>query len=326
MVKRSLSIAVARVNSPPRPRRPWKSAKRWVVYAAVRILAAPCQVLPLAVAVSLAEHFGQFLGRLPSRFRRHAQAQIEARLQVSRAEARVISSDMFRNLGRVAMEVACLSRIIPKLDFYVDLPPTDRAVLEEALSLGQGAILVSAHLGNWELFGQRLNAAGFHGASIARTLPNPFLNRWLMKQRRHTGLTIIPRGEDGAIRKMLSVFRRGELLALFVDQDTSVPSVFVSFLGKTAKTPRAPAELAIKKGIPLVFGYAQKSAHGLGYRIHLESIAADELDGQTTEEAIMRLTTKINQRIEDVVRSRPSEWVWVHERWRSTPPSETQRS
>jgi KDO2-lipid IV(A) lauroyltransferase len=298
-------------------RRPkaYKRAKRWMVYALARTSALVLGLLPLAVSLAI----GRALGRIAHLFdrpgRMRAIAQIEAALSVPPDEARRIARAAYANIGMVAAEIAMLPRIRRRFTAYVELPEQDLRLLREAYDRGAGVVFVTGHVGNWELLAQRILLSGFDGATVARDAPNPFIGRWLERQRAAGSLVTINRGEPRAARKILAALKRGALLGVLMDQDTRVQSVHVPFFGRPAATPIAAAQLALRRNAPVVAGFITRKPSG-GHRIRLERLDISGLD--TT--SATALFTKV---IEEAIRAQPEEWVWFHDRWK-TPPGMTE--
>jgi KDO2-lipid IV(A) lauroyltransferase len=115
----------------------------------------------------------------------------------------------------------------------------------------------------------------------------------------------------------MSIFRalrRGDLLAALIDQDTKVPSVFVPFFGRPAKTPSGPAMLALKRRTPVIAGFITRTPHG--HRIKIVRISTEGFEG---EAGVTALTARMTAAIEQAIRAAPEQWVWFHRRWRSQP-------
>jgi KDO2-lipid IV(A) lauroyltransferase len=292
--------------------RAYKRAKRWIVYALARIAALFLALFPMRLSLAL----GRIAGRLAYRFdrsgRTRAIAQIEASLSVPTEEAKSIAKAAYANIGMVAAEIAMLPRIRSRFSEYVELSEEDVSLLRQAYQRGEGVVFVTGHIGNWELLAQRILQSGFDGATIARDLPNVFISRWLAEQRAAGSLETINRGEPKAARKILAALKRGALLGVLLDQDTKVQSVHVPFFGRPAATPIAAAQLALRRNAPVIAGFIARKPDG-GHRIRLARVDIEHLD--TT--SATALFTKL---IEDAIRAHPTEWVWFHDRWKSSVP------
>ncbi len=251
------------------------------------------------------------------RLRARAETQLQDRLGLDAPDARRVAGDVFANVGRVGAEIVLLPRLIKVLPAYVQLPAEDEACLKAALAEGKGALVVTAHLGNWELLAQRLVATGHEAVTLARKSPNPYIGRWLLARREAGGLMTLNRGGAQTIRGMLAALRRGALLGVLIDQDTKVDTVHVPFFGAPAATPVAAAKLVLRRQIPVLAVFIHRVCTGHQLRVRRVALPVEG----DRQEQVVALTADLTAHIEAAVRDSPEEWVWFHERWK-TPPSD----
>lgn len=295
---------------------PWKTLKHRVVVLLLRSLRLLLLPLPFSWASGFGGWVGRVAGFLAPKLAVRARAQLESALGLAPPEAHRLATRMFDHLGRVGAELLLLPRLQRRLAAYVELPESARGALRAALDEGRpAAIAVTAHLGNWELLAQRISLEGFELSAAARANPNPALGRWLVAERARGGVETLERGRSGL--GLRAALRRRGFIAFLIDQDTKVPSVFVPFFGRSAKTPSVPAELAIRRNLPVVLGLVHRE--GLKQRIEVRRIEHADLTGTPTERTLA-LTARLTAGIEAGIRAHPEQWVWVHERWK-TPPA-----
>lgn len=293
----------------------WKTLKHRAVVLLLRALGLLSSGLPLPVALALGAAIGRCARLFTPRLARRSRSQLELALELAPDEAGRLSGEVFAHLGRLAVELLVLPKLRRRLPALVALPEDARGVLRRALDEGgPAAIAVTAHLGNWELLAQRIAADGFPISAAARANPNAVLGRWLVAARAQGGVETLERGRSTL--GLRAALRRPGFIAFLIDQDTRVPSVFAPFFGRPAKTPRGPAELAIRRDLPVVLGLIHRE--GRGHRIEIRRIEHRDLLG-TSAERIQALTERLNAGIEAAVRAHPEQWVWVHDRWRSRP-------
>lgn len=294
----------------------WKRLKHHIVYLVLASLRVFFLCLPTQLAYRLGELGGRVAGRFTPKLRRLAETQIEVALGLTPSDAARLRPRVFSHLGRLGSELLLLPRLRPRLAREVSLPPASVAALQQALEEGgPAAIAVTAHLGNWELLAQRIAAEGFEISAAARANPNPVLGRWLVAERKLGGVSTLERGRSGL--GLRAALRRRGFIAFLIDQDTRVPSVFAPFLGRPAKTPSAPAELAVKRGLPVVLGLIHRDE--TGHHIEVTRVEHRDLTG-SVEDRVLALTGRLNAGIEAGIRAHPEQWVWVHARWK-TPPA-----
>jgi KDO2-lipid IV(A) lauroyltransferase len=156
------------------------------------------------------------------------------------------------------------------------VPPLDdatRKVFEEALAQGKGAIIISGHVGNWEMLGQAIAAAGFPVTTIATPFYDPRLTHWMNDWRTQLGLKILWR-EGNSGRAILRVLRQNELMGFLIDQNTKTAGDYVPFFGRPAFTPTIPAAISLRTGAPVIFCWHQR--RGKKHRITAERLSFAE--------------------------------------------------
>lgn len=227
-----------------------------------------------------------------------------------------IARAAFANLGRSALEVIAVGQVQACLAELVVLGPAEKALLTEARASGQGVLVVSCHVGNWELMARRLAHEGLDCATVAREAQDPRLSRLLEESRAQAGVKTLWRGRPGLARQMLRLLRSGGFLGLLIDQDTDVQGTFVPFFGRPAFTPRAAGDLAVRTGACVLFACAHRETDGrhtlVLRRLPVQHSADRDADS-------LALTAQATLEIEREIRARPDEWVWMHRRWRTQP-------
>ena len=221
----------------------------------------------------------------------------------------------YRELGRVAVEYARLGDLAQAAPGEVVAEVRGREVLETVRARGRGAILLSAHYGNFELLGAALGRD--HPVDfVVRALRNPVLDAWLARERTRAGVGLIP--ANAGVRRVYEALRAGRWVAVLGDQDARRNGVFVPFFGRPASTPTGPARLALATGAPIVMGRCVRLADG---RHVVELEPALEPEDPRAPDAVERLTARFTAVIEGWIRREPEPWFWLHRRWKSSPPA-----
>lgn len=189
--------------------------------------------------------------------------------------------------------------------------------MDQALALGRGAIMISAHCANWELLGAYASWAGYPVNAVARSLYDSRLNNLLVERRSQYGVRTIQRGDLAGARKMISALRNNELLALIIDQDTKVPGDFVEFFGRQAHTPTGAAQLALKFDAPVLPAFCSRKPDGT---LHIQIGKPFPLvkSGDYADD-LRQNTQNYTRAIEDHIKAFPGQWVWMHRRWKTRP-------
>jgi KDO2-lipid IV(A) lauroyltransferase len=135
----------------------------------------------------------------------------------------------------------------------------------------------------------------------------------LVGMRRRHGVPSIPRGASAV--SAYRVLKRGEILAMLIDQDIDVDGLFVPFFGVPAHTPRGAAAFALRSGaavVPIAIHMQPDGSHRITVLPELEKPPVDLPEGERIDE----LTRSCSRSVEGLIRIYPQQWVWFHDRWR----------
>jgi KDO2-lipid IV(A) lauroyltransferase len=265
--------------------------------------------------VETASALGAWIGRkwlAPTGMSKRAYANLQAAYpEKSLDDIKRIVVAMWDNLGRVMAEYGHLGDIK-----YKGANPRIEVVglenLYAAQARGKGMLMLSAHFANWEVMPFAAREYGLKGAMVTRPTNNPYVSRWLGKQRSRYGMPEqIAKGAHGT-RRIFSLLRKGECILMLVDQRTS-EGIPAPFFGREAMTTPAPASLAIKLGAVIVPIWNERLA-GARFRLHVQPMIEPPDTGNPNRD-VLALTAKINAWVEARVRERPEQWLWIHKRW-----------
>lgn len=189
--------------------------------------------------------------------------------------------------------------------------------LSELARPGRGVVILTGHLGCWEMLGGWLARAVPEAgcgplAVVTGTIHNPAVDRMVQARRRRAGLIVLPR-QDG-IRPLLAHLRRGGVAAVLLDQNTSVQNRLVPFFGRSAPTPAAIGRIALRDGIPLLPVAIARA--GEGHVVRRGEPIRPAAEGPTRDDAQLDvLLGRCNDALEGLIRRNPAGWVWFHRRW-----------
>ncbi len=224
----------------------------------------------------------------------------------------------YRRLGETLFEFLALSGWSTD-EISSRVVGLDIAELKALHEQGRGAILMTGHFGNWELLGAAVAAAGIPIQVVARTQSNPWSDRLQNRIRDKSGLRVLK--AETSVRDIVKAVRRGEFVAMLPDVDAGADGVFVDFFGCQASTPRGVAYFAWKLGCPIVTRFAQSDGDGRYRIIDTGNIIPDA--NQDEQTAVHSLTTAMLANLETAVRSQPDHYLWLHRRWKTRPPAES---
>lgn len=291
-----------------------------MAYHFVKALSWLVRLLPFGVRNAL----GDFLGVavwpfVPAKRREMAVANVIASFGLDRAAALAIVRRSAVRFGRMFLEVLCLPGLTAdNVGRFVIL--RGRENLEEALGYGHGAIITTAHTGNWELIGPTLSLYGFPIVGVVQKQTNAAMDRLINEYRSSSGMHITYKS---GVREMVSLLGQGKAIGLIMDQDAKEQGIFTDFLGRPASTPQGPVVLARMKDAPIVPLFITANADGTHtLSIHppvwVEKTADRDNDYYVT-------TCRLNAILETHIRAHPHEWFWLHNRWKTRPPEEKGR-
>jgi len=192
-------------------------------------------------------------------------------------------------------------------------------MFEEAVAEGRGCIVITGHLGNWEIGGAAASARGIPLDVVVQRQANPLFDNDLNRTRNRLGMEVIERGE--APRGVLRSLRGGRAVALLADQNMRAGGIFVDFFGVPAATAKGPALFALRTGAPVLLGVALRLPGGRQrYRVVFERIPVEvtgNLDGD-----VERLTALHTAMLQRYVEAYPGQYFWQHRRWKTRPQDE----
>jgi KDO2-lipid IV(A) lauroyltransferase len=191
--------------------------------------------------------------------------------------------------------------------------------LRAAMSTHGRALMLTAHLGNWEILCATHRLTDYGLSVVVRPLDAPWLDAVADRLRRRTGVEVIDK--RGALRPVLDALKRGRMVGILMDQNAARrEGVFVDFFGHPASTSRSIAVLAVRTGAPIVPIFAYRSAEG-GHRVVIRP-ALPASTSNDLEAAVVELTARCTTEIERAIREAPEQWLWSHDRWRTRPSAD----
>ncbi|MEI6564221.1 MAG: lysophospholipid acyltransferase family protein [bacterium] len=269
--------------------------------------------LSLPGALALGRILGWIYGSIIRHRRTEAMASLRQSFpEKSEEERRLILNTMYLNLGMNLAEEFRLSSVTPT---YLDnnILWEGEAYSHGVLAAGKGLLVLSAHLGNWDLlctFAPRFN---FPTTVITKDIKNNAINAWWMNARSRFGLKFVP--AHNSYRQCLTALRKNEIVAFVLDQNMiDTEGVFVDFFGKKACTSPGLAYMSAQSGAAVVPVFMIRLDNGRHLIKALPAIPPPPDRKPETIHAYTQLYTKV---IEDVIRQYPDQWLWVHRRWKT---------
>ena len=295
-----------------------KRIRHWFEYQGARLGLALVGVLPPRALCAFARGLADAAYALLARRRRIAIGNLlRTGVAADRREAARIARRSFQSLALTIAESVAVPRLLvdparaAAVRIAVDAPKETLDALDDP---SRGIILVSAHLGNWEL-AAKVCSRHKQVTGIARRMDNPLVQQLMERRGVRDGMHTIDK-HDANPMKIVRVLRRGEMLALLVDQHAAGEGAcMIDFLGVPARSYSTPAVLQRLTGAPILVGAAIRNGP-LDFTLHFSAPVFYGLGKDSGEQEILKATQDIADRLGAFVRRWPEQYLWAHRRWK----------
>jgi KDO2-lipid IV(A) lauroyltransferase len=230
-----------------------------------------------------------------------------------------MAKEVFRMLGVNGGEIIRAVKVRTLADLERILVTHGFENYEAAAAKGKGVVFVTGHVGPFEIMVTNMTMRGLRPFIIGTALKDQRLNDLLFGFRNSNGATAIERGKEGL--KLIKALKSSGSVALLIDQDTKVKSRFVNFFGMQAATPAGAAILAMKTGAIVVPAYIHYNEEDGMQHMHLFPGLPCISTGHEEQDMIAN-TQVYTSFLEGAIRKHPTQWVWMHERWKTRPGQE----
>jgi KDO2-lipid IV(A) lauroyltransferase len=222
-----------------------------------------------------------------------------------------------RHLAHLAVDLCRMPRLdATHIGRHVDLSVLER--IRELLAAGRGLVVVSGHVGVWELLGHAASVLGLPVTVVVRPLGHAPLDELLMGIRTSGGQRCV--AQAGGLRALREVLARGEIAGLLADEDAP-GSLFAPFLGTPAASSSTAAWLQRRSGAPIAVVSCERTARER-YRIRLWRVIEVTPAPVAAAATLRRVTAEINAALGEAIRARPAQWLWGARRFATRPPHE----
>jgi KDO2-lipid IV(A) lauroyltransferase len=290
----------------------------WLVYLFVRVAVCVLQTMRIETCHVLAKGLAflacdviRVRGRVVDENLQTAFPQLDAdgRRGVARA--------MWEHLFMMVCEIAQAPRKIHRSNWHQFVTIQRKRELVKYLLDPRPIVLCSGHFGNFEMGGYITGLLGFPSYTVARSLDNPFLDRFVKRFREANGQFILPK--HGSAWPIDDVLRAGGLLVVLGDQSAGPKGCWIDFFGKPASYHKAIALFPLISGAPLLLVYAMRSFGPLHFELGLTDVA-DPKSLPAELQGVTPMMQWYNAALERLVRRTPAQYWWVHRRWKGEPP------
>jgi KDO2-lipid IV(A) lauroyltransferase len=298
-------------------------ALRYVLeYVAIRLWTLIIGCFPVETNLKTARLMGAVWWLLMRRHRERAMNNLRPALGKLYSEAQLwrIARRSFEHFAQLYLvEMVMTPRLINKWSWsrYVTLHELGPA-LRELLSQ-RGAIMLTAHFGNYELLGYTIAQLGLPLTAVMRPLDNPLVNEFLLSAREAGGVSLLYK--KGAARSADEIVESGGTLCFIADQDAGRKGVFADFFGRKASWYKSIGLLAMQHRVPVVVGHAVRTRPGFQYRMAVERIIQPE-EWAGRDDPLRWVTQAYAHALEAAIRRSPEQYLWMHRRWKTRPKEE----
>ena len=286
--------------------------KQQGAWLAISGFASLARILPHRATVCLGGLLGLLTWFLSRKRVDAAERRCVRVLGVGVTEARRIVRESYKNHGRALAEILRMPVLGEAIEELYSVHGEEN--LKKAFDKKKGVILLSAHLGNWELAASRVNRMGYPVEAIGADQRDPRLTDLLIGLRASGGIVTIGKGLD--LKAALRCLRDGKVLAVLLDQDAKDRGVVARFLGRPASTPYGPVKMSWKIGSPIVPVFSVRKPGGVHHDLFL--LPALDIPAESGEESLKEAVQDCNDVLGEWIARFPEQWMWLYPRWKST--------
>ncbi len=294
----------------------------YLTYLGVRALVFIFHLFPVNANLRTARLFGWIWYRGIKRHRQLAREHLRRSFpdmppeQIDRCALRSC-----QQMAMMAMELLLSPKLITPWTWakYIRVGPDITESIRYLVEGKTGVIMVTGHYGNWELLGYAMAAVGLDIAAVMRPLDNPYLNDYVVRTRGAGGLKLIYKKGMSEIAE--EVLEKGGSVGFIADQNAGRKGLFVDFFGRKASTYKSIGLLAREYDVPIMIGCVRRLSNKFEYEAEVTRIIyPHEWKGKDNE--VLWITEQYTRAIEQFVRKEPSQYLWVHRRWKTRPAEE----
>ncbi len=294
-------------------------------YVAARTAALLLGLFPVNANLRTARLLGSFLFRFDRKHRKRALENLRASFpEKSQQELEQIAERSMQHFIELVMDVLFTTRMINAESWHNYVHFTGLSDSLRILLRGRGAVMVTGHYGNWEILGYTLATLGFESYGVARPIDNPYIDAWILGVRERKGQIIL--SKRGVTTTALDVLEKKGVLCFIADQNAGPKGMFVPFFGRPASTYKSIGLLAIQNDLPIVVGYARRIGDKFEFNIGTQDIIYPDdwknFPRDQYRDELHYVTARYTKGIEDFVRADPSQYLWIHRRWKTRPKDE----
>ncbi len=296
----------------------------WMLYFVLRIIVVFLYMFDVETNLNTACFLGRLLWKYYHRGRKRALDNLRASFPEKDEQwLQETGRRSFEHIAMLAIDVLFTPRLVKKYNWrdYSQYKNAERA--KWLMQENTGMLMLTGHYGNFEIMGYILGLFDFNIYTVARPLDNKFVNKYLHGVREQAGQRLIDK--KGATELMAKVSSSGATLCFIADQDAGRKGIFVDFFGRKASTFKSIGLLAVTNNIPIGVAYSRRLGNRFYFEIGINRIILPE-EWAKKDDPLEWVTAEYTKAIEEFVREDPSQYWWVHRRWKHRPKEEIKKS
>lgn len=310
-----------KIIRPARQRHPVAARCEYILFL---LLFSFLRALPFPLAFRVGEGIGWLLYHCDRHHRRVGLLNLSIAFpHKSKAEHHSILRKSLLNLGRMVAEFCHMYTLTPET-IHERIEFTDFAQWREIVTKAQetGAVILTAHFGNWELLAYSHAHYGFPIRIIHRPLRNPLVDAIIVRERERSGNKVIRKTAAGM--EVFRALRQKSFVAVAIDQNSSGRmGLFVPFFSRLASTSSGAAGLVLASGVPVIPAFPIRENGTWRHRI-VVGPPVEAVRTGNQEEDLRLLTEKFSAIVQQMVEQYPDHWLWIHKRWKRRPQGEAE--
>jgi Kdo2-lipid IVA lauroyltransferase/acyltransferase len=291
--------------------------RRKLEYFAVLLLIRTVGALPRGAARSIGASIGALTFLALPRLRRVGYRNLQIAFPgLSHSEHTAILRAEYRSLGWQLGEFCQMRKYTPEnTGSFLRYDGLERYLA--ARNAGQGVLILTGHLGAWELSSFYHSLMGYPMSMVIRRLDNELVDHLVNDIRCQHGNKVLHK--DDFARGLISAMRQGETVGILMDTNMTPPQgVFADFFGTPACTASGMARVALRTGAAVLPGFLLWEQSSKSYVLHFgEQI--ELIRSEDNEADIVANTALFNSVLEGYIRQYPGQWLWLHRRWKTRP-------
>lgn len=265
------------------------------------------RLLPISISYAVAVFLADMQYLLSRTDRESVRHNLCCIMNTSQVPSRVVR-EVFHYFAKYLVDFFTLTKRINKEFISKSVDITGVENLNDVIAKGKGGVIVSAHLGNWEMAGAVLGLLGYPLSVVALAHKDDRVNAFFNARREYFGARVIQ--TNVALRRCLDHLKRNRLVAILADRDFGHHGLLMDFFGRKAMIPKGAALFSLKTGAPIIPAFFLRAPLDRFKIVMMKPIYPPVLDeGGISDQQIEKLVNEYLHHIEDQIRKHPSQWL-----------------